>query len=971
MKKTVGLLFCAILAAMSLGAYGVDPHMSINDGKIVSRRGVYAVYSTIISDSLKYGVCMLDSAYRPTFTGQSTLWTNAGIKEVTSNSNCYSVLPPVFDKVQPVSQGISAVCYGGKWAFVNTQCELLTDFVFDAAMPPVGGVAKVMAGGKILQLPTDSLGAYLTTDGIEKTREFQVKLGVRLYDESQYDKSIEVANKLIAQFRPHKLENLPWPQFHILLQAQAVANSARNGAMAITIAPAAKAKYADAFNYYRSRQIDDNYSPLAGINSLARLLSEICFEYIAREMPEAAAELKDVKEEFEQSEYKRCIYSYEAIAKDNPTLAPQVCNMLYICLLHLAGDFERYNIEMLRLGMLDFQSENALIRSLYYTLTQQFATAKACIDAILHEKKTTKQERIIAYSLLASIYQYLSMDSLAIDNYKKAIREYGGSQTPSEIILDDLANIIALIDKGGGDAKEYVSRYLPMQCAYDVEIFSSLGILQLSKEWGLSKNRINRLINSLISNKNSKNLDTAFLLSLYVKSLLQERQLDWYNMANESTDRRAQDLFHRYRELRGGYEGVDIYNLTDDYPANLQEMMRLETEIKSILPKPNPTEIYAYYFNDTVNRIKQQLHANSCAIDFVQYKADGFNHLGAWFVDGQHSTPRFFYIANVDDIMADKVDDEEILHTYAYNGNLIWGKLPISDYDDIFFSPSIELMDKGVEYFYYKGKPLILSVNPHRVTSLMNIDYKSERISPDAEVVLYGGLNYGNMYASTERGGVRTGYLSYSKKEVDEIEDLFNGVAPVQKYTKDEGTASTFKNLMNLHPQIIHLATHGYQQEQVRKSNYLESDRFNYYVQNTDLEDEDWLMSSTGLYLSPDQSGADSLNNVLLSREVALCRLQNTALVVLSACNTSEGSQGSGYDFLLGMNYSLQKASVNNIITTLWNVYDNKTYEFMVSFYRKLLSGSIYDSFNSTVKEFIAKYPDQPRVWSPYILIEN
>ena len=105
-------------------------------------------------------------------------------------------------------------------------------------------------------------------------------------------------------------------------------------------------------------------------------------------------------------------------------------------------------------------------------------------------------------------------------------------------------------------------------------------------------------------------------------------------------------------------------------------------------------------------------------------------------------------------------------------------------------------------------------------------------------------------------------------------------------------------------------------------------------------------------------AGANSDNNennddgYLTSLEAAKLNLNNTELVVLSACNTALGNIQAG-NGVLGLRRALSVAGAQSTILSLWAVDDEATRAFMTSFYQKLKDGNNRRSaLINTQKEF-------------------
>jgi CHAT domain-containing protein/tetratricopeptide (TPR) repeat protein len=169
-------------------------------------------------------------------------------------------------------------------------------------------------------------------------------------------------------------------------------------------------------------------------------------------------------------------------------------------------------------------------------------------------------------------------------------------------------------------------------------------------------------------------------------------------------------------------------------------------------------------------------------------------------------------------------------------------------------------------------------------------------------------------------------------------------------------------------PKILHLATHGYffpspgQEKQGRPG----------------FESAKHPLVRSGLILAganrawrgeniPD--GAE--DGILTAYEIAEMDLSNTELVVLSACETGLGDI-DGSEGVFGLQRAFKMAGAKYVLMSLWNVKDQKTYEFMTLFYKLWQGGStIPEAYQETQSKMRAKYalPFAPRNWAGFVLL--
>jgi CHAT domain-containing protein len=163
-------------------------------------------------------------------------------------------------------------------------------------------------------------------------------------------------------------------------------------------------------------------------------------------------------------------------------------------------------------------------------------------------------------------------------------------------------------------------------------------------------------------------------------------------------------------------------------------------------------------------------------------------------------------------------------------------------------------------------------------------------------------------------------------------------IAPLLNTQAITGAQGTKAAIFEKMPQasIIHLATHGL------------------------LDDVRGLGSAIAL----DPSGSD--DGLLTAEEIFDMKLQAN-LVVLSACNTGEGSiTGDG---VIGLSRALISAGVPSVIVSLWAVPDAPTSELMQSFYQNLPNNPDKAQALRQAMLTTMKTHPQPRNWAAFTLI--
>jgi CHAT domain-containing protein len=163
----------------------------------------------------------------------------------------------------------------------------------------------------------------------------------------------------------------------------------------------------------------------------------------------------------------------------------------------------------------------------------------------------------------------------------------------------------------------------------------------------------------------------------------------------------------------------------------------------------------------------------------------------------------------------------------------------------------------------------------------------------------------------------------------------------------DNATEELLKEADSKH--VIHIATHGFF--------------------DTDIQGRNPMMRSGLLLAGVSKIGNNSKEDgILTAYEASNLDLNNTSLVVLSACETGLGEIKSG-EGVYGLQRAFEVAGVNAILMSMWKVNDQTTQELMVLFYQELIrTKSVPDSFRNAQLKIREKY-SEPLYWGAFKLI--
>lgn len=300
------------------------------------------------------------------------------------------------------------------------------------------------------------------------------------------------------------------------------------------------------------------------------------------------------------------------------------------------------------------------------------------------------------------------------------------------------------------------------------------------------------------------------------------------------------------------------------------------------------------------------------------------------------------------------------------------GQYLIDKYDFYLLSNTRELLDDTHRDKHLTSKDVVLLGFP---------DYNSLFEKGNQLEDLFGALvteNKGKDLAindETFRGGIS--YLPGTKVEIEVLSRLFSGKGwNIQSFLYQKAKEEKIKELKG--PRVLHIATHGYFLNDLENTEHGKA--FGIHMNNANnnpLLRSGLLLAGSGSTMSRLEEGSftvaleDALEDgVLTAYEAMNLQLDNTELVVLSACETGLGEVKNG-EGVYGLQRAFQVAGAENIMMSLWKVNDATTQELMTLFYESWLGGKEkLEAFREARQQLKEKYA-HPYFWGAFVMIGN
>ncbi|MDX2197237.1 MAG: CHAT domain-containing protein [Cytophagales bacterium] len=204
----------------------------------------------------------------------------------------------------------------------------------------------------------------------------------------------------------------------------------------------------------------------------------------------------------------------------------------------------------------------------------------------------------------------------------------------------------------------------------------------------------------------------------------------------------------------------------------------------------------------------------------------------------------------------------------------------------------------------------------------------------------------------------------------EEIKNLENYLSTkkwiLKSFKNDAADEDSIKNIRS--PKIFHIATHGFFKEDYSRDELegLTSSEAE-FTQNPLLRSGLLLKGAGDVLRSSSILDINSEKGVLTAYEAMNLNLDNTDLVVLSACETGLGEVQVG-EGVFGLQRAFLVAGSNTVVMSLFKVNDEVTQKLMTRFYELWLKSDDKRKSFSDAKREIKKFHHEPVYWASFVM---
>lgn len=459
---------------------------------------------------------------------------------------------------------------------------------------------------------------------------------------------------------------------------------------------------------------------------------------------------------------------------------------------------------------------------------------------------------------------------------------------------------------------------------------------------------------------------------LFTKGLLLNSTIELTRLLQEEGDKETLKLLGKWRDINLQLQKEEKAG-GPDVSVLKEKAGKLESQL---LAKSQTYGDYTRNLAMDFEEVQKGLGADDVAIEFFSYSKDARHRIYGALVLTASEPPRYVEVG----CDADWTDVD-----------ITRGCYETSEFFDMLFrnlKPYLPDKEKGSAYFAADGilhniavenMPGAERYNLKRLSSTRQIALGRKQDEGKAgKMALFGGISYGlgelasyyepsesssqglaeNKSGNVSGGATRASdsfleYLPGTVAEVEEIQTVMSPKLKISKYVGREASKSKVGGLSHSRTAILHIATHGFFDENNAGDPLQSSGLYFAGAQNT-LWDVDF------------DKGND--DGILTSHEISMLDLRGLKLAVLSACETGRGVIST--EGVFGLQRGFKQAGTESVMMSLWKVDDIATKKLMAAFYINVKQGdNLYEALRKARATVRSEYAD-PHYWAAFVLID-
>lgn len=527
-------------------------------------------------------------------------------------------------------------------------------------------------------------------------------------------------------------------------------------------------------------------------------------------------------------------------------------------------------------------------------------------------------------------------------------------------------------------AKQNLDRSVNGYLAQLESLFTTMSEAEKTQFWrGLKPNIDHYMAFAVdIADQYPEVLKSAYELQVRTKGILINSTTRTRQNILNSENQELISLFNEFKQtknLLAIYYGSTKEDIAED-KINLAELEtkanELEKELAKLSSEFDQSRVKALSFSTA----KDMLKVDEAALEIVRIPrrfgtSRGQVHYAAFIFKSNFDEPQLVLLTNGHEL--------ETKYIKLYK-NLIRLKMEDQNSYSNYWAPIEELLS-GISKVYVSVDGVYNSIN---INTLLNpqgeylIDRREYSMLPNTKYI--NEVRSENLSFHPDKKAVLIGYPDYGNDEIfaplpgtrDELQAIASTLSQenvaTRLYLQNEATKSNIARIKN--PGILHIATHGFFLPDVSNENGMVMGVQVSKAQNNPLLRSGLLFTGAANIYNEELSLNAEDNGILNAYEVMNMNLNNTDLVIMSACETGTGEIING-EGVYGLSRSFQVAGSKKIIMSLWKVNDAATKELMTSFYSYWMAlGDPQIAFRKAQQKVKSEFQD-PYYWGAFVMM--
>lgn len=615
------------------------------------------------------------------------------------------------------------------------------------------------------------------------------------------------------------------------------------------------------------------------------------------------------------------------------------------------------------------------LAALYEIMERPDKAEELYLEALaVYEKKF--DNRYSGYGLasarLGALYLSIQNYSKSKEYLKKAERILDntyGAQHPYSVDMQIQMAVLAWKMGENKDASDYFVKALDKSLEFVGEYFAPMSETEKAMYWQTLQPRFEKYYAFAASSDNNDIITQALKYRLATKAMLLSGTAKVKSQIINSGDKELIKDYHSWLDTKGSL--AHYYSLSQEdlreQNVNLDSLKRVANALEKSLSEKSGLFNSAYQSEvPTIVQVQGMLKSTEKAVELIRISNEA----------------EIIYLAIVvsqeglSKVVLSNGNNLEDKHFKLYRNMIKYKKEDKYSYAN-FWEPIDNLLDENTRVYvspdgvYNQISINSLQVEPGKyvldqseyivISSLRDLVGISDQMtSHKKSATLFGNPHYGSESIDPLPG---TG------KEVAAIKEVLNGsgYSTIVK-TADNATEDIFKAMD--YEGLVHLATHGFFVPDPKQH---QTSVFSIPLYNVN---ENVLLRS-GILLAGAGGNQDDVNDfnasnngILTSYEVMNLNLDQTDLVVLSACETGLGDLMAG-EGVYGLQRAFMIAGASSVVMSLWKVDDEATQQLMVNFYGNWIkTGNLESSFRKAQKTVRSNF-GHPYYWGAFVLLVN